>query len=207
MNDPGSGSCGLVDSTARSAAESAIAREQAAALHDEIDRLPNSFRLPVVLCYFEDLTLDEVAHRLQWPAGTVRSRLARARDKVRRALDPPGRRLAGGCTRRGSEASIGFGIRLSGAVRCDNDSRGSLRSRAGRLARGRGPRAGGSQIHAREQTENRPRCPCRSSAPRHGRALLESRARGPGSGPEHRRPCGNRVPRKLRRIRYRPPGA
>jgi DNA-directed RNA polymerase specialized sigma24 family protein len=40
----------------------------------------------VVLSYFEGLTLDEVARRLNWPAGTVRSRLARARDKLRRGL-------------------------------------------------------------------------------------------------------------------------
>ena len=42
-------------------------REQAEALHGEIDRLPRAFRLPVVLCYFEGLTLDEAAHRLRWP--------------------------------------------------------------------------------------------------------------------------------------------
>ncbi len=60
--------------------------EQAEALHREIDRLPGSFRLPVVLCYFEGLTLDEAAHRLRWPVGTLRSRLARAREKLRRAL-------------------------------------------------------------------------------------------------------------------------
>ena len=36
-------------------------REQAEALHGEIDRLPGAFRLPVVLCYFEGLTLDEAA--------------------------------------------------------------------------------------------------------------------------------------------------
>ena len=60
--------------------------EQAEALHGEIDRLPGAFRLPVVLCYFEGLTLDEAAHRLRWPVGTLRSRLARAREKLRRGL-------------------------------------------------------------------------------------------------------------------------
>ena len=64
----------------------AIDREQAEALHGEIDRLPRAFRLPVVLCYFEGLTLDEAARRLRCPAGTVRSRLARAREKLRRGL-------------------------------------------------------------------------------------------------------------------------
>ncbi len=60
--------------------------EQAEVLHGEIDRLPRAFRLPLVLCYFEGLSHDEAAHRLQWPVGTVRSRLARARDKLRLKL-------------------------------------------------------------------------------------------------------------------------
>ena len=53
-------------------------REQAEALHEEIDRLPASSRLPVVLCYFEGLSLAEAARRLRCPAGTVHSRLVRA---------------------------------------------------------------------------------------------------------------------------------
>ena len=79
MRRPGSGSNTVSE-------QPALALEDVEALHDEIARLPGSFRLPVVLCYFEGLTLDEAAHRLRWPAGTVRSRLARARDKLRRGL-------------------------------------------------------------------------------------------------------------------------
>ncbi len=40
----------------------------------------------MVLCYFEGLTLDEAARRLRCPAGTVHSRLARAREKLRVGL-------------------------------------------------------------------------------------------------------------------------
>ena len=58
-------------------AEQAIAREQAEALHREIDRLPDAFRRAVVLCYFEGLSPDEAAARLRWPSGTLRSRLVR----------------------------------------------------------------------------------------------------------------------------------
>ena len=77
---PGSGAA---DSSAE---QPAIDREQAEALHDEINRLPKSFRLPVVLCYFEGLTVDEAARRLRCPAGTIGSRLARAREKLRHGL-------------------------------------------------------------------------------------------------------------------------
>ena len=65
-------------------------------------RLPRAFRLPVVLCYFEGLTLDEAARRLRCPPGTVRSRLARARDKLRRGLTRRGVVLPAAAARRGS---------------------------------------------------------------------------------------------------------
>ena len=82
----GSGSSAVAEPIVEPADQTILDREQAEALHREIDRLPNSFRLPVVLCYFEGLTLDEAARRLGWRPGTLRSRLARARDKLRRAL-------------------------------------------------------------------------------------------------------------------------
>jgi RNA polymerase sigma factor (sigma-70 family) len=64
----------------------AIDREQAEAIHTEVDRLPRAFRRPVVLCYFEGLTIDEAARKLRCPAGTLHSRLARAREKLRISL-------------------------------------------------------------------------------------------------------------------------
>ena len=51
----------LVASAAPSPEDSAIAREEAEAVHDEIDRLPMPFRMPVALCYFEGLSLDQAA--------------------------------------------------------------------------------------------------------------------------------------------------
>src|SRR5262245_28016797 len=59
MRRPGPGSSVPVELASPPAEEPAMAREQAEALHDEIDRLPRTFRLPIVLCYFDGLTLDE----------------------------------------------------------------------------------------------------------------------------------------------------
>jgi RNA polymerase sigma factor (sigma-70 family) len=55
-------------------------------LHEEIERLPARFRAPVVLCCLEGLTREQAAGRLGWPVGTLQSRLARARDRLRERL-------------------------------------------------------------------------------------------------------------------------
>jgi RNA polymerase sigma factor (sigma-70 family) len=63
-----------------------VAADTAAIIHREVARLPEKYRAPIVLCYLEGLTHDEAAIRLNWPVGTVRSRLARARDRLRQQL-------------------------------------------------------------------------------------------------------------------------
>jgi RNA polymerase sigma factor (sigma-70 family) len=63
-----------------------------AVLDEEVQRLPAVFRMPVILCYLEGLTNDEAARRLGCPKGTVVSRLARARLRLRARLT--GRGLA-----------------------------------------------------------------------------------------------------------------
>jgi RNA polymerase sigma factor (sigma-70 family) len=55
-------------------------------LHEEIHRLPERYRGPILLCYFEGLTHEQAARHLDWPVGTVRSRLARARALLRTRL-------------------------------------------------------------------------------------------------------------------------
>jgi len=57
-----------------------------AALHEEIERLPERLKGAVVLCYLQGLTHDEAAAHLGCPIGTVRSRLARGRDRLRTRL-------------------------------------------------------------------------------------------------------------------------
>jgi RNA polymerase sigma-70 factor (ECF subfamily) len=51
-----------------------------------LERLPDEFREPLILFYFEDLKYREIAEALETPIGTVMSRLARGKAMLRADL-------------------------------------------------------------------------------------------------------------------------
>jgi RNA polymerase sigma factor (sigma-70 family) len=55
-------------------------------LDQELHRLPAKYRAPLVLCYLDGQTHNQAAEELGCPVGTVRSRLSRGRDLLRRRL-------------------------------------------------------------------------------------------------------------------------
>ena len=59
-------------------------------LHEEVERLPRRYRQPVVACYFEGRTHEEAATLLGCPLGTVKGRLSRAREMLRKRLERRG---------------------------------------------------------------------------------------------------------------------
>src|SRR5262249_24338860 len=64
-------------------------------LDEEIERLPEKYRAPVLLCCLQDLTRDEAAEQLGWTLGRLRMRLDRARQRLRTRLARRGLTLSG----------------------------------------------------------------------------------------------------------------
>jgi RNA polymerase sigma factor (sigma-70 family) len=73
-------------------------------LHDELGRLPERYRVVLVLCYLEGLSCEQAAERLGWPLGTIKSRLARGRGRLKSRL-----------TRRGLAPATGAVVTLLSA--------------------------------------------------------------------------------------------
>jgi RNA polymerase sigma factor (sigma-70 family) len=65
-------------------------------LDEELSRLPERARAPLLLCYLEGQTQDEAARSLGWSVGTLRRRLEWARDLLRRRMTRRGATLSAG---------------------------------------------------------------------------------------------------------------
>jgi RNA polymerase sigma factor (sigma-70 family) len=66
--------------------ETAIRNELRTILHEEVTQLPEKLRILIILSYLEGNTNEEVAKQLECSAGTVKGRLSRARELLRRRL-------------------------------------------------------------------------------------------------------------------------
>ncbi len=98
--------------------------ELSAAVHEELNRLPDRYRVPIVLCDLEGRTCEEAARHLGCPIGTIGSRLSRGRERLRGRL-----------ARRGLAPAIGG---LTAALATDlqaASTRALLRSSAAEVVR------------------------------------------------------------------------
>jgi RNA polymerase sigma factor (sigma-70 family) len=80
-------------------------------LDEEVMRLPERYRVPVVLFYLQGKAYGEVARQLRCPVGTVSSRLTRARDLlrsrlVRRGITLPAGLFAGVLSQHAAQAAV-----------------------------------------------------------------------------------------------------
>ncbi len=65
---------------------SEISPETRSEVHAELDRLPERFRAPIVLCHLEGLTNEQAAGQLGLPLRTVQRRLEQGRERLKARL-------------------------------------------------------------------------------------------------------------------------
>ena len=82
-------------STAATAEADLVWREVRTALDEELQRLPERLRSPLLLCYLSGLTRDEAAEQLGWSLSTLKRRLDEGRTVLRRRLERRGISAAG----------------------------------------------------------------------------------------------------------------
>ena len=63
-----------------------ISTELRRQLGDAIDEMPEMERLVILMAYRDELTQSEIAERLGWPLGTVKTRTRRALHRLREVL-------------------------------------------------------------------------------------------------------------------------
>lgn len=80
----------LMDATAPmtgpDTSEQAAEREATAVLDEELQGLPEKYRMPLILCYFQGRTYEEAAEELGLPSGSMGKRLNQAQDHLRKRL-------------------------------------------------------------------------------------------------------------------------
>jgi RNA polymerase sigma factor (sigma-70 family) len=71
-------------------------QELRSVLDEEVGRLPEKYRAPLVLCYFEGKSYEQAARELGWPKSSLAQRLARARQLLHGSLARRGVTLSAG---------------------------------------------------------------------------------------------------------------
>ena len=66
--------------------ESVLNKDEARIVRDLVNGLPESLRLPVILYYTLEMHITDIAATMRLPPGTIKSRLFKAREMIRKGL-------------------------------------------------------------------------------------------------------------------------
>ena len=65
----------------------AVAEEERRIVREAVLQLPDKYRIPVLLCYMEELSMAEIAAFMHMPEGTIKTRIHRAKKILRERLE------------------------------------------------------------------------------------------------------------------------
>ncbi len=63
-----------------------IAQEEIHSIRKAVEDLPDKFKIPIILYYTIEMSVSDIASTLKLPAGTVKSRLFKARKLIEKGL-------------------------------------------------------------------------------------------------------------------------
>lgn len=67
--------------------EQVLLREKCRILRDEVKKLPDKYKIPILLFFMEELSIKEIAEALKMPEGSVKSRIHRAKKILKQKLE------------------------------------------------------------------------------------------------------------------------
>lgn len=70
--------------------ENLLQKELIAGINEIIQNLPEKIRVPMILFYLSDCSIEQIAEIIKKPSGTVKSRLFKGRNMIKKRLEEAG---------------------------------------------------------------------------------------------------------------------
>ena len=67
--------------------EKVVAKEACQMVRQAVEKLPDKYKIPILLFYMEDLAIADISEILKLPEGTIKSRIHRAKKILKQKLE------------------------------------------------------------------------------------------------------------------------